>query len=272
MSEIIKSGVITLSSKLLSIKTSKGEIVIDIQQMMKEPVDSENAYFNATRVADFFSRSKELNKFMNLKSTKEYIEVLEEEFFDYTENSAIKKDHNQELLFKDYSKNKIKTHFVKRGRENKENKGTFGTYLHNELFFKYLGWCDVRFEREIHKAIKQVVLSANTLKIERENTKILFHPLTDSIRDIYIPAQILNDSIKYAYPTLINLVNLKVLGMSAKKYATLNSITVEKGKSIRDYLNEDLLEQIKNCEEDLNGYIKYAKITDYRKLQELILN
>lgn len=60
--------------------------------------NSENAYFNATRVSEFFGREKELNSFMRLKSTQEYIRVLEDDFKLITENSR-----NQN----------VKTHFVK---------------------------------------------------------------------------------------------------------------------------------------------------------------
>lgn len=248
---------ITLSSGLLLVKSSKGDIVVDIKQMMKEPIDSDNAYFNATRVASYFSRGKELNKFMNLKSTKEYIQVLNEEFNDYTEKGVIKK--------------KPRTHFVKRGRETEDNKGTFGTYLHTELFFEYLGWLDVRFRREIHKLFKSIVIQSNVLKIERENTKILFKGLTDTIKDVWIPAQDSDNGKKYAYSTLATLSNIAVLGCMSKKYATDNEIEIEKGKSVRDYLSEDVLKKIEKVEENINGFIKYGNITDYEELKAKIL-
>lgn len=75
---------------------------------------------------------------------------------------------------------------------------------------------------------------------------------------------------KFAHINLSNLVNLKVLGTIAKTYAEQNGITIEGGKSIRDYLNKTLLEKIKDIEVDLHGYIKYANITDYEVLKEKI--
>jgi len=261
MKNIITTNIknLTLDSGFVRIESSKGEVIVDIKKMIKEPIGSEIAYFNATRVAEFFGRKKELNTFMRLKSTKEYIEILEEEFCMITRNS---RNHTKP----------VKTHFVKRGKETNENKGTFGTYLHNELFFEYLSWCDVRFRREIHKIMKLIILQSNEIKIERANTKALFHPLTDTIRDIYVPAQESENAKKFAYSSLMTLINLQVLGCSAKKYAINNDIEVniKGGKSIRDYLPQEMLTIIKRLEEDLNGYIKYAKVTDYHDLKSKI--
>ena len=261
MKNIITTNIknLTLDSGFVRIESSKGEIIVDIKKMMKEPIGSEIAYFNATRVAEFFGRKKELNAFMRLKSTKEYIEILDEEFSLITRNS---RNHAKP----------IKTHFVKRGKETNENKGTFGTYLHNELFFEYLSWCDVRFRRELHKIMKLIILQSNEIKIERANTKALFHPLTDTIRDIYVPVQTSANGKKFAYSSLMTLINMQVLGCSAKKYAHDNDIEVDTkgGKSVRDYLPKNMLEEIKLLEEDLNGYIKYAKITNYHELRNRI--
>ena len=246
---------LTLSSKFLRLETSKGDVVIDIKKMMKEPVNSENAFFNATRVAEMYGRKKELNAFMNLKATKKYIEILEEEFAMITSNS----------------RNQIKTHYIKRGKETKDNKGQFGTYLHNELFFKYLSWCDVKFEREIHKAFKQMVIHSNEIKIERDNTKILFHGLTATIQDIYIPNQTSDNAKKFAFSSISTLVNMIVLGCKASKYANDNDIEIEGNKSIRDYLNKEQLEEIKDIEENVNGIIKYGKVYEYQDIKEELL-
>ena len=88
MKNIITTNIknLTLDSSFVRIESSKGEVIIDIKKMIKEPIGSEIAYFNATRVAEFFGRKKELNAFMRLKSTKEYIEILEEEFCMITRN------------------------------------------------------------------------------------------------------------------------------------------------------------------------------------------
>ena len=251
---VTKLNEITLKSGLLKIETSKGDLLLDIKQMMKEPVDSENAYFNATRVASFFSRGKGLNKFMNLNSTKEYIKMLNDEFIDYTKKGVIK--------------NRLKTHFVKRGRETEENKGTFGTYLHNELFFEYLGWCDVKFRREIHKLMKEIITHSNEIKIERSNTKIHFKPLTQAIKDIYIPNQESESAKRFAYQNIATLINMKALGMSGTKYRKDNNIDDE--IDLRDVLDKDTLTRIDEVEMDLYGYIKYANITDYEILKEKI--
>ena len=250
---VTKLNEITLKSGLLKIETSKGDLLLDIKQMMKEPINSENAYFNATRVSDFFDGKKLLAEFMRLKSTKEYIEMLEKEFSLIMGNS-----HNQ----------KIKTHFTKRGKETEDNKGTFGTYLHNELFFEYLGWCDVKFRREIHKLMKEIITHSNEIKIERSNTKIHFKPLTQAIKDIYIPNQESESAKRFAYQNIATLINMKALGMSGTKYRKDNNIDDE--IDLRDVLDKDTLERIDEVEMDLYGYIKYANITDYEILKEKI--
>jgi len=245
-------GELTLTSKFIKIESSKGEFVIDIQKMMKEPVNSDNAYFNATRVAEYFP-NKKLAFFQRLESTKEYIKVLEDEFLDYA-NLAQSKP--------------IKTHYTKRGKETPLNKGTFGTYLHNELFLKYLSWCDVKFEREIHRIIKHVIINANELKIERGNARFHFKPLTDVIKDIYIPAQTSDNSKKFAYSSLSNLINIAVLGASAKKYISDNNLDTE--KALRDQLSKKQVTKIDKLEIDLHGYIKYGKVYEYQELKELL--
>ena len=250
---VTKLNEITLKSGLLKIETSKGDLLLDIKQMMKEPINSENAYFNATRVSDFFDGKKLLAEFMRLKSTKEYIEMLEKEF-----SLIMGISHNQ----------KIKTHFTKRGKETEENKGTFGTYLHNELFFEYLGWCDVKFRREIHKLMKEIITHSNEIKIERSNTKIHFKPLTQAIKDIYIPNQESESAKRFAYQNIATLINMKALGMSGTKYRKDNNIDDE--IDLRDVLDKDTLERIDEVEMDLYGYIKYANITDYEILKEKI--
>ena len=56
---VTKLNEITLKSGFLKIETSKGDLLLDIKQMMKEPVNSENAYFRyfnkRSRTCDTFA-------------------------------------------------------------------------------------------------------------------------------------------------------------------------------------------------------------------------
>ena len=66
---------ITLSSQFLTLTTPKGGIEIDIKQLLKEPLNSDNAFFNATEIAKMYDR--DLSKYFRTDNTKTYIEKRE---------------------------------------------------------------------------------------------------------------------------------------------------------------------------------------------------
>jgi hypothetical protein len=78
-------------------------------------------------------------------------------------------------------------------------------------------------------------------------------PLTDVIKQIYIPAQSAN-SKKFAYTNLANLINKKVIGTTAKKYKLDNNIDLD--ATTRDAFPNDILKEIEEAEKYLHGYIK----------------
>jgi hypothetical protein len=255
MQDLIISNIedITLDTKLLEFTAPNGKVVIDIKRLLQS--EGEDAYINVTHISKIFN--KDAREFFKLKSTREYIEALEEY-----------------LNISDSKKSKIKLKYTKRGRETEETKkkGIYGTFIHKELSIVFLRWLDIRFAIACDQFIKKAIIQCEVLKMERSNTKALFHPLTDSIKDIYIPAQTSANGKKFAYSSLMTLINMQVLGCSAKKYANDNDIEVDTkgGKSVRDYLPKNMLEEIKLLEEDLNGYIKYARITNYNELRNRI--
>jgi hypothetical protein len=74
--EVAKSiEIIHLKTKLLEIETIDGELVVDVQSLLKAPVGSETAYFKATDIAKKFK--KDARKFLDNANTKEYIQALE---------------------------------------------------------------------------------------------------------------------------------------------------------------------------------------------------
>ena len=62
-----------LKSKLLTLENDSGEIVIDIQALLKAPAGSEEAYFRITGLAEKFG--KETKEFKKLPSVIEYIAI-----------------------------------------------------------------------------------------------------------------------------------------------------------------------------------------------------
>ena len=234
-----------LKTKLLEMETEKGEIIIDIQALLKAPIGSEEVYFKATSIAQIYK--KDIRDFMKLDSTIEYIGILKEE-----SNCGV---IPQLKRGKDFF-------YTKRGRYHS------GTWLHNELFLEFASWVDVRFRREIHKLVKRLIIYSDQLKIDRLDTKFLYKELGKTVQEIYLPKQSINGQ-RFTFVNLANLINLKVLGYTAKQYRELHN--VEKDKAIRDTLSDDILEQIIEVEKDMNGYIKYGEIYDYESLKKKIL-
>jgi len=236
---------ITLSSQFLTLRTPKGEVEVDIKQLLQEPVNSDAAYFNATTIAKIYD--KEMAKFMRMESTKEYIEKRE-----------------QQVNLNMPKKGIIKMVKTVRGKHHS------GTWFHRKIFLKFLRWVDVDLEIAMDDVIEHIIIHSNEIKIERSQTKILFKDLTKTIKDIYIPAQESENAKKFAYNNIASLVNIKVLGCSGTKYAKDNNVEVEDGKSVRDYLSKEQLEAIKEVERRVSGLIEFANITDYEKLREMI--
>lgn len=236
---------IHLKSKLLEMETEKGEIIVDIQALLKAPVGSEEIYFRATGIAQLYK--KDIRDFMELDGTLEYIGILKEEV-----NCGV---IPQLKKGKDFF-------YTKRGRYHS------GTWLHNELFLEFASWVDVRFRREMHKLVKTLIIYSDQLKVDRLDTKFLYKELGKTVQEIYQPKQSLTGQ-KFTFINLANLINLKVLGYTAKQYRELHN--VDKDKAIRDTLSDEVLEQIIEVEKDMNGYIKYGEIYDYDTLKKKIL-
>lgn len=237
---------VTLDSSFLILTTPKGDIEIDVKRMLKEPIYSENAYFNATKIAKMYGKAT--NDVIRGDIWKDYVKYTEEELtFKYENNAYLK---------------------VPKLVKTVRGKYHSGTWLHNELIVEFIRRLDVRLAVKMDFFIKDLIRHSNAIKIERSEVKVLFHQLTDTIKDIYIPAQESENSKKFAYSALSTMVNMMVLGTTAKKYALDNDIAIEKGKSIRDYLSKQQIAYIKYKEEELNGYIRYGGITDYQELKE----
>ena len=69
---------ITLSSQFLTLTTPKGEIEIDIKQLLKEPLNSDSAFFNATEIAKMYD--KDLSNFTRTIGYEKYLELLNRDY------------------------------------------------------------------------------------------------------------------------------------------------------------------------------------------------
>ena len=240
-----KIETIHLKTKILEMETLNGEIIIDIQSLLKLPVGSEDAYFKVTDIAKKFDKQPKI--FVNqLPSVKEYIKILEQE---------------------------IKGGIIpplKKGRSfiyTKRGKYDGGTWVHKELFLKFASWVSIQFERDMHRLVMNLLIYSDQLKIDRLDTKFLYKELGKTVQDIYQPKQSTNKK-RFTFINLANLINLKVLGFTAKDYRQIHNI--DENKAVRDTLSDDILEQIIEVEKDMNGYIKYGEIYDYDGLKKKI--
>jgi len=279
---------ITPTTKFLELLLKNGaKLEIDIQGLMKAPLYSDNAWVNITPILKAYD--VRLHNWIRNDSVKKYINLVNDEFFNLLKMRQLKSSENDRFL------NNAKMHdlksivpfpksqwYTKDKNEwlnndcplicTRRGKYNSGTYLHKELFIEFITVLDVRLRREMHKMVMNIIKQADIVKIDRADTKTLFKGLTDTIRDIYIPTQTSENARKFAYSTLATLCNIKVLGMTAKKYCKINNIEVTKDMiSVRDALPKEKLDEIKKVEEHLNGFIKYAGITDYNTLKEKIL-
>lgn len=256
METIIVSNLknITMSSKIVIF--GKDEVKIDIAKLFQ----GEEAYIEITQISKVYG--KRFNNWSRLDEVQEYIKKLEE----YLNSSKMSMLENGVKSTKTRA-TKVKSPLIIRraGRYNS------GTWLHRKLALKYFRWLDVEFEIAIDMFLERVYKQVDVVKINRRDTKTLFYPLTDSIRDIYIPAQSSENAKRWAYPTLLDMINLKVLGMRARDFREKNNIP--KGKDIytRDYMGEEQLKSIKRFQSHLNTMLEMG-ITDYNQLKEFIEN
>lgn len=233
---------VTLSSQFLTLRTPKGELEIDIKQLLKEPINSDSAYFNATTFAQLYG--KRINDFIRLENTQEYLSIMGR-YVNTISNG-----------------NKIQLVKTVRGKHHS------GTWLHSKVILRLMRWLDTELEVAMDLFLQDLIIHSNEIKIERSNTKINFKPLTQVIKDIYIPNQESEGAKKFAYQNIATLINMKALGMSGTKYRKDNNIDDE--IDLREVLDKDTLARIDEVEIDLHGYIKYANITDYEILKEKI--
>jgi len=196
--------------------------------------------------------------------TKEYLKILDE---------MLNNDVTQmgDIILSPKKRN-IKLKFIRRGYVGEQSKLN-GTWFYKDLALDFFRFLDTRFAIMCDQLLKKIITQSNLLHIERDQTKVLFHPLTDTVKDIWIPNQESEQSKRWAYQIIMDLANLKAIEMTSKQYKEIHNISNEQIKedkkiSIRDYMSKDELEKIKKAEEHINGFIKYGEIFSYQILKE----
>jgi hypothetical protein len=262
---------ITLSTHFLEFQAPNGDVIIDIKGLLI--ADKDEAYFNATQIAKSFADTDRkatilLQSYLKSNKTKEYLKILDEML-----NNDVTQMGNIILSPK---KQNIKLKIIRRGY-TKEKAKLNGTWFYKDLALDFFRFLDTRFAIMCDQLLKKIITQSHLLHIEREQTKVLFHPLTDTIKDLWILNQTAEQQIRWAYQIIMYLANLKAIGMGSKEYKKTHNISDEQIKadkkiSIRDYMSKNELDKIKKAEEDINGLIKYGKIYEYGTLKNELFN
>lgn len=263
---------IRLNDSFFEFNIEEANINIDMRALFSSNTYSEDAWISITPILKSdWSPISHITKWLRLNNVQAYLNVRNNQFLKWTDKFTLKNAPKNQWLKADWLDNgETPLVLTRRGRYNS------GTWLHKDLFLKFITTLDVKLEIALHDTIMHIIKTAETMKITRVDTKTLFHPLTDVIKDIYIPAQDSINSKRFAYAHILDLANLKALGMTSKTFKNLNNITPAKIKedgniSIRDYMTQTQLDKIKKIEEHIHGLILYAGITDYQTLKSKIL-
>ena len=262
---------ITLSTHFLEFQAPNGEILIDIRKLLLG--ENDEAYFNATQIAKMFGKDDNqsyliVRNYLKSNKTKEYLKILDE---------MVNNDSTQmgNIILSPKQRN-IKIKFIRRGYV-KEKAKLNGTWFYKDLALDFFRFLDTRFAIMCDQLLKKIITQSNLLHIERRETKFLFHPLTDTIKNLWLPNQTSEQAKRWAYQIIMDLSNLKAIKMTSKEYKQTHNITDETiredGKiSIRDYMSKAELEKIKKAEEHINGFILYGSIYDYETLRKKLFS
>jgi hypothetical protein len=262
---------IRLNDSFFQFEIESAKVSIDMRALFNANTYSENAWINVTPILQSdWSSVKKIATWLRYSNVKEYLNIRNNQFSKVTNQLPLKHAPKNQWLKADWLDNGASPLVLTR----RGNNG--GTWLHKDMFLKFITTLSVEMEIHLHDMVMNVIKTAETMKISRGNTKALFHPLTDAIKDIYIPAQSSDNAIKFAYVHLMDLANLGGIGMTSRAFKETHNITDSKIKqdgkiSIRDYMTKSELAQIEAMEKKIHGYIVYADITDYQTLKSKIL-
>ena len=267
---IVNTPEIRLNDSFFQFEIEEANINIDMRSLFSSNTYSEDAWVHITPILKSdWSPIKKIDKWLRLLNVQEYINARTNQFLKVADMRTLKYAPKNQWYKADWLTNG-ETPLVKtvRGRHNS------GTWLHKDLFLKFITTLNVDYEIALHDMVMNLIKTAETMKISRVNTKVLFAPLTDIIKEKYIPAQP-SDMRKYAYSELLDLVNLSALGMTSKAYKEKEGLSKGKIKedgnmSIRDYMTETELGAIEAKEQELWLLIKHVS-TDFDILKAKLL-
>lgn len=122
----------------------------------------------------------------------------------------------------------------------------------------------------VYTALEEMRERNNKLESAKMESLIEFKPLTQVIKDIYIPAQPSDGSRSHAYSNILDLANKWAVGKIARIYKRDNNLVLASGESVRNHMTQTELELIAKAEKHLYAFIYYMKITTHSGLKEAL--
>jgi len=211
-----------MRSKYEVIEIDKCEITVDVSLLSK----TDELFFNATEMAKPFS--KQVSDFLRLTSTIEYMNEI------FKEGDSPFKNHEDLVI-------------IKKGKYG-------GTWLHKELAFEFAGWCSAMFRRKLHKWAEYRIEQEHEWQRKRLESKTGFMPLTNVIQQAHEHPK------GYHFSNECNLINVIVLGMTAKEFKVKYEV-----ENVRDALDASQLSEINLLQTIDTGLIAIGMSYDDRK-------
>ena len=143
-----------------------------------------------------------------------------------------------------------------------------GTYAHKDIAFEFGMWISPKFklllikEFERLKAEEQKQIGWNA---KRELSKINYRIHTDAIKKNLVPKELTKSQINFVYAEEADVLNMALLGMTAKEWRTKNPNLVG---NIRDYATMNELICLSNLE-NLNSVFINEGLKQSERLEKL---
>ncbi len=145
-----------------------------------------------------------------------------------------------------------------------------GTFAHRDIAFEFGSWLSPEFKLYLIKEFQRLKEDENDrLKLEwnlqRTLAKVNYHIHTDAIKEKLIPPQLAKDQINFVYANEADMLNVALLGMTAKQWRDENP---KAEGNIRDGATIEQLVVLSNME-SINSVLIHHGLKQSERLQQL---
>ncbi|MDR6561272.1 MULTISPECIES: KilA-N domain-containing protein [unclassified Arcicella] len=233
-------------------------------------VQNEEEYISLTDMlkakdGDFF-----ISDWLRNRNTIEYLGIWESVYnpnFNYGEFAIIKSQaglNSYKLSIKEWVE---KTNAI----GLKATAGRYGgTYAHPDIAFEFGMWISPQFKIYLVKEFQRLKADENNRlqlewNLQRTISKINYRIHTDAIKENLIPKEITNQQSSLVYANEADLLNVALLGITAKEWRDTNS---DKIGNIRDYASLEQLVVLSNME-SINALLIQQGLSQVDRLFQL---